>query len=160
MNFIARLSLSTLAKMEILELWNNEYPEQLAYKSKEEFDEFIDNLNGQSHILIVDSNHSIKGWYVDFNRNNEKWFVIILDSNIQRKGFGEKMIELAKAKESHLNGWVIDHNRDRKRNGETYKSPLKFYLKNGFKKVSKTRLELHNISAVKIKWNSREYSSF
>ncbi|MFT4741942.1 MAG: hypothetical protein ACI9L9_002739, partial [Marivirga sp.] len=50
------------------------------------------------------------------------------------------------------NGWVIDHSNERKSNGRLYISPLNFYLKNGFKKLSRNRLELDKISAVKIKW--------
>lgn len=49
-------------------------------------------------------------------------------------------------------GWAIDHNLDNKVNGETYKSPLEFYVKNNFEILSKEQLELDTISAVKIQW--------
>jgi len=152
MDLIKCSILSETEKLEILELWNNEYPEKLSYKSKREFDDYLNNLNEQSHILLIDSDRKIKGWYFDFIRDHRKWFAIILDSKIHGNGFGTQILNMAKEKESELNGWVIDHNRDKKRNGEFYKSPLKFYLKNGFKKLSKNRLELDKISAVKIKW--------
>lgn len=152
MEFIKRSSLSVSEKLEVFELWNNEYPEKLSYKEKGEFDTYLKALKEQSHILLVDINKKIKGWYFDFKRENEKWFAIILDSEIQGKGLGTKILELAKEKENELNGWVIDHNRDKKRNGELYNSPLNFYLKNGFEKSVIDRLELKNISAVKIKW--------
>lgn len=152
MEFIKRSSLSVSEKLEVFELWNNEYPEKLSYKEKGEFDTYLKALTEQSHILLVDINKKIKGWYFDFKRENEKWFAIILDSEIQGKGLGTKILELAKEKENELNGWVIDHNRDKKRNGELYNSPLNFYLKNGFEKLVINRLELKNISAVKIKW--------
>jgi hypothetical protein len=51
-----------------------------------------------------------------------------------------------------LNGWVIDHNNDKRKDGLIYISPLKFYEKCGFEIQSDIRLELDNISAVKIKW--------
>jgi len=152
MEFIKRSSLSEIEKLEIFELWNNEYPEKLSYDSKEEFDKYFENLAEQSHILLVGENKKIKGWYFDFNRENEKWFTIILDSEIHGKGIGTRILRLAKQKESELNGWVIDHNREKKKNGESYNSPLSFYLKNGFKKLESNRLELKKISAVKIKW--------
>ncbi len=152
MEFIKRSSLSVSEKLEVFELWNNEYPEKLSYKEKGEFDTYLKNLMEQSHILLVDIDKKIKGWYFDFKRENEKWFAIILDSEIHGKGLGTKILELAKEKENELNGWVIDHNRDKKRNGELYNSPLNFYLKNGFEKSVIDRLELKNISAVKIKW--------
>ena len=83
---------------------------------------------------------------------HEKWFAIILDSNFHGKGFGTKLLSLGKEKESELNGWVIDKQDDKRKNGELYKSPLNFYLKNGFEKFDNERLELEKISAVKIKW--------
>lgn len=152
MEFIRRSILSDSEKLEIFELWNNEYPKKLSYKSIREFDEYLKNLTQQSHILLIDSNGKIKGWYFDFIRDNEKWFAIILDSNIHGKRLGTRILELAKQKENELNGWVIDHNREQKKNGESYNSPLNFYLKNGFKIMINNRLELDKISAVKIKW--------
>ena len=64
------------------------------------------------------------------------------------------MLKQAKRKESELNGWVIDHNLEKKKNGDYYRSPLNFYLKNGFRTLTTDRLELGKISAVKIKWNN------
>lgn len=144
--------LSDSEKLEILELWNNEYPEKLAYKSKEEFNEYLKNLAEQSHIILIDSDKKIKGWYVDFKRDHQKWFAILLNSKIQGKGIGTKILELAKQKENELYGWVIDNNSQKKKNGTFYKSPLNFYLKNGFEIIAEDRLELDKISAVKIRW--------
>ena len=152
MEFIKLTELSKMQKKEILNLWNNEYPEKLNYETLSEFEKYLENLTEQSHIIVINENQKIEGWYFDFIRENEKWFAIILNSNYHGKGFGTKILNLAKEKESQLNGWVIDKNNDRKKNGELYKSPLDFYLKNGFKKLVKNRLELEKISAVKIKW--------
>ena len=152
MEFITLTELSKTDKEEILDLWNNEYPEKLNYQTISEFENYLENLTEQSHILMRSENQSIKGWYFDFIRENEKWFAIILDSKFHRKGFGTKILNLAKEKESELNGWVSDKGNDKKKNGELYKSPLNFYLKNGFEKIAKNRLELEKLSAVKIKW--------
>lgn len=152
MKFINLTALSKSDKKEILGLWNNEYPAKINYQTMEDFDNYLESLTEQSHILMINDNHSIKGWYFDFIRENEKWFAIILDSGIQGKGFGTMILNLAKEKESELNGWVIDKINNRKKNGEFYKSPLDFYLKNGFEKLVKNRLELEKLSAVKIKW--------
>ena len=147
-----QIELSKKEKEEILNLWNDEYPEKLNYQTLSEFENYLENLTEQSHILMKNENQSIKGWYFDFIRENEKWFAIILDSKFHGKGLGTKILNLAKENESELNGWVIDNHNDRKKNGELYKSPLSFYLKNGFEKLDKERLELEKISAVKIKW--------
>ena len=152
MELINLVRLSKADKKEIFTLWNNEYPEKLIYKSLTDFEIYLQNLTDQSHILLKDENHNIKGWYFDFIRKNEKWFAIILDSNLHGKGWGTKILNLAKDKEKELNGWVIDHHAEKKKNGEFYMSPLIFYSKNGFINLPKQRLELDKISAVKIKW--------
>lgn len=152
MEFIKLKELSKTNKEEVLNLWNNEYPEKLSYKTLQDFENYLENLTGQSHILMINNKKKIKGWYFDFIRENEKWFVIIIDSKLHSKGLGTRLLNIAKEKEIDLSGWVIDHNSDRKKNGEIYRSPMDFYLKNGFKRLEKVRLELEKISAVKIKW--------
>ncbi|XHP75299.1 hypothetical protein KCTC52924_03065 [Arenibacter antarcticus] len=145
--------LSKTDKIEILNLWNREYPEKLNYQTLAEFDHYLINKTEQSHILMIDESQEITGWYFAFKRDNDKWFTLIIDSKLHGRGFGTKVLNLAKEKETELNGWVIDHSNDRKKNGEIYKSPLRFYLKNGFKKLEENRLELDKITAVRIKWS-------
>lgn len=152
MKFINLTELSKANKKEILDLWNNEYPEKLNYQSLAEFDNYLENLTEQSHIVMLNEDFIIKGWYFDFIRENEKWFAIILDSELHGKGFGTKILNLAKERESELNGWVIDNNNGKKNNGLIYFSTLKFYEKCGFEIKTDNRLELDKISAIKIKW--------
>lgn len=152
MNFIQLTSLTENQKIEVLNLWNSEYPVKLNYKNHDEFDKYLVSLTTQSHVLLMDTDQKIKGWYVDFNRDNKKWFAIIIDSTLHGKGYGTKLLNLAKDKEIELNGWVIDHNNDKKNNEQYYRSPLDFYLKNGFSKTE-NRLELKKISAVNINWS-------
>jgi GNAT superfamily N-acetyltransferase len=147
--------LSSSHKIQLLELWNNEYPEKLNYNSLDDFENYLDQLTEQSHFLLIAENNQIKGWYFDFKRMDEKWFVILLASEIQGKGFGTKLLHLAKKKEAELNAWVIDRNTEKKKDGSFYKSPLSFYQKNKFEVLSEIRLELDILSAVKIQWKNR-----
>ncbi|WP_121666167.1 GNAT family N-acetyltransferase [Mesonia aquimarina] len=158
MKFIEVSILSESNKREILKLWNNEYPEKLGFQHIAEFEKYLAELTAPSHILMLDHNSKVKIWYVCFTRENEKWFALILDSSFQGKGLGTKLLNRAKEKEPELNAWVIDHNNDRKKNGEHYNSPLDFYLKNGFELITHNRLELKKISAVKIKWKHKNES--
>ncbi len=159
MELIQRPILLESEKLEVFDLWNNEYPERLSFNSIKEFEVYLNDLNEQRHLLLINSERKVKGWYFDFKRDNEKWFAIILDSKLHGKGFGTKLLELAKQQENELNGWVIDHNKDKKKNGELYNSPFNFYLKNGFRKLTANRLELEKISAVKIRWvNETNYN--
>lgn len=139
-------------KLQVIDLWNTEYPEKLAYNNLTEFNNYLQNLNKIKHFLLTNDKNFIFGWALTFDRDNEKWFAIILSEKIQGNGYGRKMLEKLKQVEPILNGWVIDHNNDKKRNGRIYASPLKFYEKCGFEIHTEIRLELDKISAVKIKW--------
>lgn len=154
MKILSTNNLTSIQRSAIRVLWNQEYPEKLTHHTLSDFENWLHKLKNPSHLLLVDHGGKIRGWYVDFDRDNKKWFAIILDARIQGKGYGRKLLDQAKEKEAVLNGWVIDHNTDRKRNGAIYRSPLSFYLKNGFKKVESDRLELNNISAIRILWEN------
>jgi GNAT superfamily N-acetyltransferase len=156
--FIKKKILSKTDRKEILVLWNNEYPEKLNFQSLSAYEAYLKELSSQSHILMLDKHQKIKGWYFDCIREHEKWFALIIDSALHQQGIGTKMLAMAKEKAHELNAWVIDHNKSKKKNGQTYHSPLNFYFKNGFKKLTADRLETENISAVKIKWSKQDKS--
>lgn len=138
-------------KQQILQLWNNEYPEKLAYKNLEGFENYLEKLNEVNHFLLLDD-EKIQGWAITFKRESETWFAIILSGDLHGKGWGTKILNKLKQNTEELHGWVIDHNTDKKLNGNFYKSPLEFYLKNNFDILSDVRLELEIMSAVKIRW--------
>ena len=145
--------LNEQTKRQVLELWNCEYPEKLAYHSLTEFDNYLLNLSNPTHYLLTNYENIIMGWALTFERENEKWFAIILSEKIKGKGLGRKMLNELKKEVPVLNGWVIDHNNDNKKNGQQYISPLNFYEKCDFRIIAEERLELDKISAVKIKWS-------
>ncbi|QQQ27869.1 GNAT family N-acetyltransferase [Chryseobacterium indoltheticum] len=144
--------LNQVQKEQILQLWNNEYPEKLTYKNMAGFESYLEKLNEVKHFLLANNDEKIQGWAITFKRENETWFAIILSENLHGKGWGTKVLNELKQNKKEMNGWVIDHSDDKKRNGSFYKSPLEFYLKNGFEVLSDTRLELEIMSAVKIRW--------
>lgn len=152
MKIIATNSLKNLQIKDVYVLWNAEYPKNLTHPNLINFENYLNELTNQYHNLLIDESGIIKGWYFDFDRNNEKWFAMILASEIHGKGFGTLLLNEAKKRESTLNGWVIDKTNYLKQNGEGYKSPIPFYLKNGFHKLPEIRLELEHLSAVKIRW--------
>ena len=152
MKFISGSSLSQKHKNEIVELWNKEYPEKLCFPSLAEFEVYLSELNDQAHILMLDRKNTVCGWYFDFLRDNERWFSLIIDSDFQGNGYGSIILDRAKVRVSELNGWIIDHNNYKKKSGEVYRSPLTFYLKNGFVKIENSCLASEKIAAVKMKW--------
>lgn len=147
-------TLSPSEKNQLFLLWNKEYPESLSYRDMTEFDSYMNHLNQLKHLLLHDDQDHIMGWAFSFDRENERWFALILSEKCQKKGLGKQMLEQIKSTEKELNGWVIDHNMAVKPDGSTYESPLGFYQKCGFKIVEEQRLELDKISAAKIKWTA------
>jgi hypothetical protein len=145
-------NLSTDQKEALLRLWNNEYPANLGYNSPEDFDAYLEQLTEQLHYLLFNADQAILGWAFTFIRSNERWFAIILDTSIHNQGYGTMLLEHLKTGEHLLNGWVVDHNNDVKRNGTAYASPLNFYLKNMFTMCPDVRLATEKLSAVKIMW--------
>jgi hypothetical protein len=152
MHIIETNTLSADQKQDILRLWNNEYSQKLN-KDMAGFDSYLNNLEQQQHILLVNEQEQVLGWAFLFTRDAERWFAIILDAAIQKQGYGKLLIDNLKAKEPILNGWVADHDRDIKTDGTYYISPLPFYLKNDFKVIPECRLENEILSAVKIVWD-------
>ncbi len=156
LEIIQTTALNEKAKRQVLNLWNSEYPEKLTYNSLTDFEDYLSHLSNLTHYVLTDKEHLILGWALTFDRDNEKWFAIIVSEKIKGKGLGRKMLDELKKAEHPLNGWVIDHNNDKKKNGLTYVSPLKFYEKCGFEIQKDVRLELDKISAVKIKWTAEK----
>ncbi len=152
MELIILSQLNPLQKNEIHELWNREYPKKICHNELSDFENYLAGKEDPCHMLLLNDKGKIIAWYFDFIRRDEKWFVLILDSAYHGKGIGTQMLDQAKEKEIELNGWVIDRDPGKKLNGEDYRFPLGFYLKNGFEILSDVRLELEKISAVKIKW--------
>ena len=152
MKIVETFDLTEEQKRKALSLWNQEYPAQLMFADLNELNDYLIKLNRKKHYLLINQDNELLGWTFVFERENETWFAIILDSRIQRKGIGTKLIKNLQAKEEQLNGWVIDRSSDKKSSGNIYKSPINFYLKNGFALNSEYRLKNGRISAVKIVW--------
>ncbi|WP_104384474.1 GNAT family N-acetyltransferase [Sphingobacterium sp. HMA12] len=138
----------------LMNLWNHEYPSSLSYNRITDFENYIKTLLFPEHILIKNENHLI-GWAAKFDRETDRWFVIILSRIAQGKGLGSELMNRLKKNECRLNGWVIDHDLEIKTDGSPYQSPLGFYIKNEFIPATDQRLELPNLSAVKVTWTHR-----
>lgn len=132
MKIIEQEDLSNEQKSRIVEMWNAEYPLNLAHSDISSFDEYLNDLGDKKHFLLFDESGEIAGWAMIFERENAKWFAIIIDSKTQGKGFGIKLLDNLKSAEDQLFGWVIDTDIYKKANGEIYRSPLGFYKKIGF----------------------------
>jgi GNAT superfamily N-acetyltransferase len=152
MKIIEKKGLSFPQKIALCQLWNSEFPDKLSYKKTEEFDVYLSGLSNTKHYLLIGESNEISGWAFSFIREGERWFSVLLDKESQGQGKGTLLLSELKKAESKLCGWVVDHERDFKQNGAPYKSPLLFYLKNGFTICRESRIENEKLSAVKITW--------
>lgn len=138
-------------KLDVFHMWNTEYPANLNYSSIEEFDHYLSSMEDQEHYLIFHADKLV-GWLFLFIRDQQRWFAMIVNTKNSRKGYGSRLLSIAKSKHNELHGWVIDSDGYVRGDGRPYYSPLRFYIKNGFKVIVQVRLELPHIAAIKIYW--------
>lgn len=149
---LTKTSLTPSQKTQISRIWNNEYPKSLNFSAANRFDDYLAGLSKPIHYLLENESGDMLAWACKFIRDNEKWFAVILDEKIHGQGKGTEILNALKENETVLNAWVIDKEEAIKINGQIYKSPLNFYLKNGFLVYPEMRLENEKMSAVKIIW--------
>lgn len=148
-------TLSALEKEQIVRLWNAEYPASIQQKSIEAFENYLVTLADAQHLLVCDEAGQIQAWFVDFMRNEERFFAMIIYAKWQHKGVGSWLLNQAKSKHETLVGWVVDSDRFLKVDQSVYRSPLAFYMKNGFEPVPESRYETEVLSTVKIYWKRK-----
>lgn len=132
---------------QINQLWNDEYP----LKLKDRFGILLEGVEHYHHYLIEDEDKNILAWAVEFEKDNETRFSIIVNAKQQGKGLGSQLIKRLKEDLEEFYGWAIDHDNDKKENGENYRSPLPFYIEQGFEIMNDTRIDNDMLKALKIK---------
>jgi len=152
MKIIKTSEINEVQEFEIFELWNNESPLKLRHIDISDFKIYLNNLINLSHFLLIDEKGKLFAWGMNCLKDKDIWFAVIVNSKIHSKGLGTQLLNEMKQHNDKLSGWVIDHNNDRKLNGEIYPTPIDFYLKNNFKILPHLRLENEKLSAVKIEW--------
>ncbi|QNR24579.1 GNAT family N-acetyltransferase [Croceimicrobium hydrocarbonivorans] len=136
---------------DLMQIWNSEYPRQIAYSSLSEIQEYLNKLKEPRHQILVDKENRLKAWFCVFERDALPWFAMILDRDLQGLGYGRKLLSEAQFEESILNGWAVDHPHYQRADGSTYPSPIGFYLKLGFKLTGK-RFDENGLSLAHILW--------
>lgn len=150
MQIIKTKILSDKQFAQINQLWNEEYPVKL----KDRFPILLDGVENFNHYLIEDEKQNVIAWAVDFEKEKQIRFSIIVSAIHKGKGIGGLLMNKLKDENAEFYGWVIDHNNDLKSNGEHYQTPMPFYLKHGFEILHNIRIDNEMISAVKIKWSN------
>lgn len=136
----------------VLRLWNEEYPSTLALSGPLDLDRYLLTLSGPQHFLLVADTDELYGWSCSFTRDGDVWFAMIVAGAQQGRGYGRMLMEAMRTRHDRLPGWVIDAEGAAKRNGEPYRSPLGFYLRNGFEVIPEERSGTSALSAVRMRW--------
>ncbi|MHA2248915.1 MAG: GNAT family N-acetyltransferase [Candidatus Kariarchaeaceae archaeon] len=138
-----------------IKLREEEYP---SFVTIPEFNSFSIRLKKRKHtkcILAVD-NETLVGW-LQINtseKDGENWFNMIVSGNFQKQGVGSSLLNIAKTNYKELCGWIIMIDNYLKRDGSIYKSPVKFYEKNGFQVTGRRSIEYENVELWEIKWKN------
>ena len=134
---------------QIERLWNEAYPISLQNR----FAKLLEGVENYQHYLIEDDHNHVIAWAVYFEKDAEIRFSIIVEEKEQGKGIGKLLVDKLKDSLGEFYGWVIDHDQDKKQSGAFYKSPLSFYVKQGFEILHEERMDNEFLKAVKIKRN-------
>jgi GNAT superfamily N-acetyltransferase len=151
MRFIETLHLSDEAWHSVYGLWNTEFPVKLHKATLTDFKENIGKWDAVRHTLAIDG-AKVVGWLADFDRDDERWFALIIASSSNGTGVGTRLIMRAKKRNGILNGWVINGPGYLRQDGSSYRNPLPFYKKMGFQLVPGELLDQDGFEAVKIRW--------
>lgn len=92
MKIVEKEILSEEEKEVLRELWNEEYPARLNCKTMQDFELYLNGFSNTKHYLLFDALDKINGWAFTFLREEENWFAIILNHQIQGKGNGSLLI--------------------------------------------------------------------
>lgn len=143
-------TLTSAQSEQINNLWNQEYPINLM----DRFSILLHECEDHNHYFI-EEHGKIVAWAVDFLKDQQVRFSIIVSEAYKGMGLGKRLIEVLWKNNGEFYGWVIDHNNDLKSNGEKYLSPLRFYQKLGAVVLNEERLNTTMIQAVKIKFPAK-----
>ncbi|MCB0760187.1 MAG: GNAT family N-acetyltransferase [Flavobacteriales bacterium] len=122
--------LNNVDRSAIRELWNSEYPQIMAHDTDESLGAYLTKLDDAHHVLM-EFNNQLVGWMCDFERNTERWFVIIIDRSVQHQGWGSHLLEYLDSEQMHY-GWILSSEGQLRADGTPYPRTEAFYTKNGF----------------------------
>lgn len=145
-------TLTLAQKEQILELWNSEFPRQIAHENLASFENYLSKLEDVRH-LLVEVEGEVRGWFSGFEREGETWFIIIISRKAQGLGLGKKLMLEAMKHYDALNGWIVNHQEYNRQDEEQYPSPAVFYQKLGFRVLPEVTLEKGGIVSTKIAWH-------
>ena len=150
MKIIQQNSLTPNQQKQALLIWNAVYPIAFNY-TETAFDAYLNSISPIDH-YVIEINQKLAGWCFVFNRNEKRWFGIIVDSTHHGLRLGKKLITTIQSHEKELYGWVITDQNLPRPNGFTYPSPMPFYQKLGFKQIPEITDTFKGVNTIQIVW--------
>lgn len=141
-------------KIELMYLWNQEYPTSIRHNDLDSLSSYLKGLSEVEHCLLKTKEGELIAWFARFMREGKHWFGMMVSTANQGRGIGRALLHRAQKRYPTLHGWVIDQEGYVKGNGDAYRIPLSFYQKNGFEVIPEQRLENKALSAVLIHWRT------
>ena len=140
MRFKQTTTLDDVDLRTVFRLWNAEYPAVLGHGSEAAFRAYLEQLENADHHLVTHGG-AVCGWAVAFDREEERWFILIVDGAFHGCGLGSRLLDRLKTRNLVLNGWVVEQDSYLKSNGQRYHSPQPFYEKQGFATTEERRTD-------------------
>lgn len=144
--------LSADQKNQIIDLWNNAFPSTIGLGGMDAFEQYLSRLKDHHHLMLTNDNGSVLGWFFDFIRDQERWFIVMINPDLHGQGWGRRLMQMGMRKNEKLNGWVVNTADYETKDGEPYPPPVEFYKKLGFEILPDVKLELPQINTIKITW--------
>ncbi|OYU84694.1 MAG: hypothetical protein CFE24_05180 [Flavobacterium sp. BFFFF2] len=88
MNIFKTKQLTDRQFAQINQLWNEEFPVKLA----DRFPILLEGVENYSHYLVEDAQQQVMAWAVDFEKDQQVRFSIIVAAKHQGKGIGALLI--------------------------------------------------------------------
>lgn len=151
MNFTETEKLSNDEIAAIRRLWNDSYPSVIEHRTIEETISYVGALVKARHVIVREAN-DVVAWFADFDRDQRRFFVMIVDKRFKRRGLGSQLLDFSKKENDHLYGWIVLNEEYKLIDGSHYSSPLSFYEKNGFIILPEVKSPTNILDAVLIKW--------
>lgn len=137
---------------ELFHCWNSVYPTNVKFDDFGMMQSYFDGLQHLQFFLLIDGSIPATAFSFRFMREGELWLAILMPPSMQGKGYGSILLEELTENVDTISAWVVDHDLVVKTDGTPYRSPVQFYVKNGFELQEGVRLEIDTISAVKLIW--------
>jgi len=146
--------LSASEKMDIFHIWNTVYPAQITHNTIADLDKYLATIGNTTHTLAKINERTV-GWLSTFDRNNDRWFAIIVDPGHQRRSIGTRLMHELQTTEQKVYGWIVLEDNYIKRDGSVYLSPKEFYKKFDFV-ITDEFFASDALTTTKIYWQSRK----